>query len=199
MNTICEVSTISYNSHDFLVAQLNKLVEQKILQFWALILHKPEDDEAGKKYHYHVYGLPARRIQTMDLQELLIEPTTYNKDPLGCLPWTKSDFDNWYLYILHDIDYLARKHQTRVYTYKFDEVESSDKNYLYYLVKSIDMIKMNPLHGMYEAMKEGLSYGEFFCRGSIPVQQVDKYEYAWDLIKSPSRTRRNCRKGHENV
>ena len=51
MNTRNPISTISYNSMLFLKAKLDELVNAKVIQFYAFIFHKGEDDEAGKKDH----------------------------------------------------------------------------------------------------------------------------------------------------
>lgn len=197
MKTSKPISTISFNSDEFLKDKLDVLIDNHIIEFYAMIKHKPEDDEAGRKYHYHVYIELANIVQTVSFGDFFIEPIAENPKPLKCLPFEKSNFGHWYLYVLHDPDYLASKNQSRKYQYKHSDIITSDEDMLLFRVKSIDMIKLSPLHGMKEAKQNGLSFKEFFMRGSIPIQQLSSYMIAWDIM-TENKTFRNNKKGHDN-
>ena len=82
----------------FLIETLNRLTRNRILTFWAIIEHKGEDDEGGKKDHFHLYAEPSKSVQTDDIRASFIEPIP-NEKPLACLPFrTTSNFGEWYKY-----------------------------------------------------------------------------------------------------
>ena len=49
MNSRCPISTISYNTEQFLIKELNKMIDERIIDFYAFICHLPEDDLGEKK------------------------------------------------------------------------------------------------------------------------------------------------------
>ena len=196
MNTRSPISTVSFNTEEFLALKLNELVKAKKIAFWAYIVHKPEDDEVANKDHIHVYLEPARQIQTEDLKEFLREfdPTNPSK-PRGCINIRTSKFDDWYLYAIHDKGYLAMKGQSRRYHYTYDDVMASDPDELYMKVRQIDMLKISPYAAMESAIKNGISFEEYFRRGTIPIQQLNLWHSAWTMLESDI-TFRNERKTH---
>lgn len=197
MRTQKPISTISYNSEKWLKNKLKQLVEKKIIAFAAIIKHQPEDDEAGTKEHFHVYIEQSKLIQTVDFALLFHQHTKNNRIPKKCLPFQSSVFDHWYLYGLHDVAYLATKGQSRRYHYKAKDFWSTDKDYMLYKVKSIDMSKVNPNERMKDAIDSGLTFQEFFKRGCVPLQQLSNSMLAWELLKDiPYSTDRNGRNNH---
>lgn len=103
VRTTKPISTISFNTPDYLAVKLSELTQAKILSFWAFIPHLPEDDEGGKKEHIHVYIEPSKMVQTDDIRHELRQPDPNQPNMLlGCLPFKSSNFGNWYLYGLHD-------------------------------------------------------------------------------------------------
>lgn len=198
MRTTKPISTIAYNTEAYLQLTLNSLMKAKIISFWAYIKHKPEDDEAGNKTHFHVYAEPAKMLQTVDLREKFMEYDPLKPDkPLGCLNFRSSKtFGDWYLYGLHDRAYLASKGETRRYHYSASEMVSSDSDDLNYLVQTIDLLSLSRYSEMLDAQAQGVTWAEYFSRGTIPIPQVRNYEYAWNALLS-SHTDRNGRPGHE--
>lgn len=132
MKTTKPLSTISYNSFNWLTGTLDRLLENGIIRFYALIGHKPEEDE--NKAHYHVYVEPAKQVDDNWLQGQFVEPVAGEK-PLKSLPFNKSKFVDWYWYGLHDVAYLASKQQARKYHYSKDDYITSDVDYLDELVR----------------------------------------------------------------
>lgn len=196
MRTTKPISTISFNTRDFLVQKLKELTRVKILSFWAVIEHKPEDDESGKKIHFHVYAEPSKMLQTDDLREELKEFDLEKPDkPRGCLTWNSSKFDSWYLYALHDKRYLASKGQSRKFHYLHDDLITSDDDDLLCKSRSIDLVSLSPYADMEDAIKHGVTFPEYFARGTVPLPQVKLFQAAWDLLRSTI-TDRNGRKGH---
>lgn len=196
MNTRKPISTISFNSQLFLRDKLDDLLQSGILSFWAFVRHDPEDDEAGNKNHIHLFCIPTKQIQTDELGSQFLEyPDEYSK-PLKCILWRTSQFPDWYLYGLHDPDYLASKNQSRKYHYVFEDFCYSDEDTFRYFVRSIDMLDLSPYKAIRDAISSGLSFEEFFQRGSIPLNQIEHYQYAYNMLRS-NLTYRNGRKGHD--
>ena len=196
MRTTKAIATISFNTPEFLELKLKELTAAKKISFWAFIVHQPEDDEGGKKQHIHLFAEPSRMLQTDDLKSELMEydPSSPSK-PRGCISWISSKFDPWYMYILHDRKYLASKGQSRIFTYEPEEIISSDYDDLIARVRSIDMLSLSPYSDMESALKQGITWGEYFARGTVPIAQVSIYEKAWFLLRDTI-TERASRKNH---
>lgn len=103
MATQKPISTISYNTKSFLLEKLNTWYNQHIIQAYQVIFHKGED---GDKDHAHVRIEPNKKLDPMELTELLKEYVKDNDKPLGVRPWRPSKEEDWYLYVVHDKDYL---------------------------------------------------------------------------------------------
>lgn len=196
MRTTKPIATISFNTPDFLKLKLNELLKAGRLSFWAFIVHKPEDDEGGKKVHCHLYVEPSKMLQTDDLKAELKEYDPDHPDtPRGCISFNSSKFDPWYLYALHDKRYLASKGQSRKFHYEHDNIVSSDDDDLIFKARSIDMISLSPYADMEDAQRQGLSFAEYFRRGTVPLPQVVLFERAWNLMLQ-AYTDRADREGH---
>ena len=196
MKTTLPISTISFNSPEFLAIKLDELATAKILSFWSFIVHHPEDDEGGKKEHIHLYVEPAKSIQTVDLTSELIEfDPDHPEKPKKCISWVKSKFAPWYLYALHDKRYLASQGQSRRFHYSHDEILTSDPDDLHSKAKSIDMLSLSPYADMLEAQSLGLSWAEYFSRGTVPIMQIAQFERAWQTLAQTA-TDRNGRSDH---
>lgn len=196
MRTTKPISTVSFNTPDFLKLKLKELKKAGRLSFWAFIVHKPEDDEGGKKEHCHVYVEPSKMLQTDDLQSELNEfDPNHPEKPRGCLTFSSSKFDPWYLYALHDKRYLACKGQSRRFHYQHEDICTSDDDDLIFKARSIDMVSLSPYSDMEDAQKQGVTWAEYFSRGTVPLPQVAQFKIAWDLLIQ-ARTERADREGH---
>lgn len=196
MRTTKPIATISFNTPDFLKLKLNELLKAGRLSFWAFIVHKPEDDEGGKKEHCHVYVEPSKMLQTDELKAELKEYDPEHPDkPRGCISFNSSKFDPWYLYALHDKRYLASKNQSRRFHYVHDDIVTSDEDDLTFKARSIDMVSLSPYADMEDAQKQGFTWAEYFARGTVPLPQVALFERAWNLLLQ-LRTDRADREGH---
>ncbi len=166
------------------------------ISFWTYIVHKPEDDEGGKKEHCHVYIEPSKMLQTDDIKSELKEfDPTSPMTPKGCISFNSSKFDHWYLYALHDKRYLASKGQSRKFHYLHDDIISSDSDDLLFKARSIDLVGLSPYADMEQAQLSGITWAEYFSRGTVPIQQVALFERAWYLLVQ-NRTDRAERKNH---
>lgn len=198
MRTTKPIATISFNTPEYLALKLQELQDAKRISFWAFIVHSPEDDEGGKKSHAHVYVEPSKMLQTDDLRDSLKEFDPLHPDkPLGCLKWVSSKFDDWYMYALHDRRYLAMKGQARRFHYHHDDIVSGDYDDLLCMSRNIDLLALSPYAAMLDAIQQGLTFQEFFRRGTIPILQVRQWESAWYMLLE-SATDRNGRAGHDD-
>lgn len=203
MRTTKPISTISFNTTAYLTLKLEEFRRAGRISFWAVIPHKPEDDEGGKKPHHHVYVEPSKMLQTDDLKNDLREfdPECPDK-PRGCLTFTSSKFDHWYMYALHDPRYLASKGQERKFHYQHDDIASSDEDDLLCKARMIDTLSLSPYADMQDAILHGISWEQYFSRGTIPIPQIRQFQDAWYTltrsIYGGSKTDRNGREGHLN-
>lgn len=196
MRTTKPVSTIAFNTPAYLELKLDELLKAGRVSFWAFIIHKPEDDEGGKKEHCHLYIEPAKMLQTDDIRAELREYDPEHPDkPRGCISFNVSRFDPWYLYALHDSRFLASKGQSRRFHYTHEEIHTSDPDDLLCKARSIDLVGLSPYADMEDAQRQGITWPEYFSRGTIPLPQVALFERAWNLLYQV-KTDRARREGH---
>ena len=197
MKTSKPFSTISYNTADFLTVKLNDLVNRRKLAFWAYVEHLPEEDE--KKAHKHLYIVPNGQINTDEvLLDILVEyDAAHPEKPLGCVGVKSSKFYDWYMYSIHDVDYLSSKGQSRKYHYRREEVACSDTDYLNEEIHQMDMSKLSKVKALNEAIRNNVPFEELLMRGQIPVQQVYAFQKTYGMLQTY--TFRNGRDTHQNV
>lgn len=183
MITRTNVSTISYNTDDFLIFKLNELINNHSIEFWAFINHIPEEDEM--KSHKHLFIIPSGTIDTFDLSDFFKELDVDNPllPPLGTIFWKHSKFADWFLYALHDIGFLASKGEVRKYHYDKSEFLVSDFDYFNELIHSCDFSQYMKHKKLREAVQSDVSFRDLFANGFIPVQQIGQYNLAYNLLK----------------
>lgn len=133
MKTDKPLSTITYLSVPTINNKLKTLRLQGIIGDYAFIVHYGEGNE---KNHIHVYFEPLTKVDTDKLREEWQEPVmgTYilNEDlemkDVGTMRFQKSDFNNWLLYSLHDMDYLLMKRERKEFSYELSDVVSTYDN-----------------------------------------------------------------------
>lgn len=101
------ISTVSYNTEPFLREKLQELLKAHKIQAYQYIKHK---GEGGDKDHIHLRIEPNTRLDPMDLTEMLKEYPSGCDKPLGVRPWRNSKEEDFYLYVVHDKDYLELKY-----------------------------------------------------------------------------------------
>lgn len=201
MITRSNISTISYNTDEFLTFKLNDMINNHCIEFWAFINHIPEEDE--RKSHKHLFIIPSGTVDTFALSDILeeIDFTNPSMPPLGTIFWKHSKFVDWYLYALHDIDYLASKGESRMYHYNKSEFVVSEYDYFNELIHSCDFSQYTRHKKLREAVQSDVSFRDLFANGFIPVQQIGQYSLAYNLLKYGDmyydKTDRNGRSVHE--
>ncbi len=107
MATQKPISTISYNTESFLKETLDRWVNAHIIQSYQYISHKGED---GDKDHLHVRVEPNKKLDPMELTAELTEFVVGESKPRVVRPWRFSKEEDWFLYVVHDPDYLKGKY-----------------------------------------------------------------------------------------
>lgn len=178
MKTSKPISTISYNTKDFLIANLTTLKEINLVSEFAFIRHQPEEDES--KPHYHVYielGNTVEIQKGCQLQYTFNEhDPTHPDKPLSCMPFRKSNFFDWYMYAVHDKAYLISKGQSRKYYYSDNDIFYSDKDFFSDLKQRFDRSSYDKTIRALKAMQDdNMSVSELVLQGLIPVNQVNSF------------------------
>lgn len=181
MRTSKDISTISYNTSDFLKSRLDLLISTNVIDFYMFINHIAEDDE--KKDHIHLYVLPSKLLDTCDLSREFIQDVE-NGLPLKCMPWRFSDFDDMILYMLHDVDYLDSKGYERRFHYTLDDIVSSDDDYVRDRYKELRLEGNNWITKVVNAMDSGMTFEQFVLSGRVPVTQISNYSYVWNIVQT---------------
>ena len=127
---------MGYLSDDYLIAKLDEAISENKISLWCFIRHFGDEDL--KKDHVHVYVIPTGTLDTVSFSSKFVEIDPGNPLPLRMLQWQPSKFDDWWLYILHDPDYLEMKRMKRNYRYSPDLVHCSDMEQLEYMISMID-------------------------------------------------------------
>lgn len=192
MKTSKPISTISYNSPNFLRNKIEEWKKKGLIEFGMWIKHFPDED--NKKVHYHVYLKPAKLIQTMDLEEDSCEipklyddkglPMPVNENagsalmlsdikPLKMIGFRNSKEDDWILYGIHDPTYLAEKGLTRNHHYTFSDIESTCKETLLDMITHlVDNRKGRLEVRLFDLINMGLSWKEIVTTGIVPMKQM---------------------------
>lgn len=200
MRTSKPISTISYNSVEFLEMKLKELYNTGWISDWFFICHKKEEDES--KDHIHLWVKPNRLMDTVDFQKFFHEFDSKNPDkPLKCIDFCYSDCDNALLYFIHDKMYLAMKGQTRQYHYLKEDFHVCDEDcfqesYNHAYRGSDFAVRMQQIESI-KNNQDDLS--SLIDSGLIPLGMAGNL-CAYSNLKvndKLNKTYRNKRKGHE--
>lgn len=186
MKTIKPVSTVSWNTEEFLLKTLNKLVANHTVLFWFYVKHFAESDE--KKEHIHLYIEPDIRIDTNELRsnfEEIPQKDCECKDIIRPLPFTVSKFDTAYLYFTHNKLYLDSHGYSKQF-YNYTDIVTSDEYLLHEKVALIDYYKLEggKANQVKQAVLSGVSFEDMCLSGMIPVQQIKQYQLFYTILVS---------------
>lgn len=184
MRTSKPISTISYNSVDFLTSKLDDLIRQNKLTFYAFVKHFAEADEQHKD-HYHLFMIPNGTINTDEIFNYFIEvdPTMPDK-PIKLQPIRNSKFPDWYLYSTHNKNYLLSKGSKREFHYQQSDFITSDDNCLNEFIHTIDYSKYNRTQAIIDAINDGYTWETFVLSGQVPIALFAGYKYTWETVES---------------
>lgn len=192
------ISSISYNTPEFLKGKLYDLVRQGVLEYAYWIFHKPESDE--KKSHAHFVVKPNRRLDTSALRNLFIEPVACEELPRGVHPFRPtSRISDWILYNAHDVNYLIRKGETRKIHYGQKDFLSTDRDMFDEDWRDCHRANDSKIPILKDLADKGVPWVQVVSMGFLPVNQLFQYKdifftFAQNKIDE---TNRNGREGHE--
>lgn len=136
------------------------------IEFWSFIQHYP-DEESGKM-HIHLYMDPARPVETTTLNEKFIQFIPGEDLPRRNMNFRTSNFDNWYLYCLHDEVFLSMKGLSRTNRYLRDEFHSSSFDEFDRYVANINFAALYNRERIIEAAKDQMPLYQALEKGIIP-------------------------------
>lgn len=186
MQTCKPISTISYNTVEFLTSVLNELLRTHIIDYYMFIEHIGEIDLFGEKEkdHIHLFLIPNHRINTAELDSYFIQPLSGNK-PLKCISWNTSKSDDWILYNLHDKNYLLSKFETRQIEYKYDNIIASDQEDLRRRYRmAYQSSGYAKACNLYNYVRSGGTLTDLMKIGAIPVNQIEHYDAFFKFAKT---------------
>lgn len=173
MRTTKPLSSVSYNSREYLESVFNDLLKRKVISFWAYIWHKAEAYE--KKDHIHMYMVPDELVDTHQLSPLFDEL----KDD-GSIDAIKdlrtSNWGDWFYYGIHDPAYLACKYSNdmpKKYYYRKEDVIVSDPDIAVMYHERVDLtVLLSPSLGVIrDHALAGVTIQEFLR--AFPVKKSD--------------------------
>lgn len=176
------ISTISYNTDDFLIDKLNKLINSKKIAYYIFIHHFAEKDET--KNHIHLLIEPYGKIDLPEFVDEFKEIDTDNPGLfLGVMPFRiTQDFGDWFLYVLHDSDYLISKGLEKEFCYNQSDMITNNYDYLNELVHRINFRKFKKESEIIKALQNGSSKYDLIKSGLCSMREFYQYERSIDVI-----------------
>lgn len=188
MKTRRAISTISFNSPEWLRAVLERLVEAGVIEYAHWVPHAPEADE--KKAHAHVYLQPGHALDTTALRHEFEEPEPGESVPRGTLPFCPAKFQDWYLYGIHDPSYLESKGLTRQHIYTSENVQSTCPDLLNEQASTIDQLKFKTAFHLRRMASQFSTWDDVLLSGVVPIPQYTYWHsYYQALLCKRSETR----------
>lgn len=195
MRTSKPISTISYNTQEFLLHQLDDMIKNHIISDYMYINHFAEEDE--RKDHIHLWMKPNKLLDTMDVQSYLMEIDPNNPTkPLKCNDFRLSKVDDWILYSLHYEPYLAMKGESRKYHYSKDDIiyydEDTFEDLYNHAFKGSDFAKDDQVRKVLR--DPNINKADLIDSGLLPLRMA----CAVNAYLHMGHTYRNGRQGHED-
>lgn len=179
--TALPMSTISYNSQDFLLMKLDELHQAGKLDDFRAIKHFGED---GDKDHFHVIVFPSKRLDFTAVSSEFKEADMSKPGKLlGVMPWRRSEPDHWLMYALHDEDYL-RAHQkndeaSHKIRYQLSDIFTPFPELLERDYRKALPLKNTDSQLILQCLEKGMSATEIMYSYDISPMKVNAVVSAW--------------------
>lgn len=183
MKTEKPLTSISYNTPEFLKAQCDKLVKSGTIDFYAFIKHKGEADPfdgVRDKDHIHILVRPLKAVQTATFTTHFIEiDKTDTAAPLGCVRFDKcKNPGTWVLYSLHYSPYLdSIGEKKEFYNYDFHDFVTNNEQELRRYRKSVPIEYKPKLNTVMTLLNQGCSRSEILNKvnpSAVQYSAIDK-------------------------
>lgn len=187
MKTSKPISTISYNTENFLKTKIEYWKSLGIIEFGMWIKHEAEQDE--KKAHYHVFLKPAKLIQTMDLELDSCELDPLNPEkPLKMVSFRVSKESDWLLYSLHDTNYLQEKGLEREFSYDLSDIQSTCDDTLADIISHLaDERKGRIEYRIIDCINKGMTWQQIISSGLVPLRYMAGARIMYEAITEQSK------------
>ncbi len=186
MVTTYPIGFISYNSHDYLKYVLEKLIADGVFSRCACWFH--ESLEEDKKDHFHCWCEPSVKLDTETLQSKFVETLEDGSQvSIAIKPKCKSDWNNAYLYGIHDSDYLDYKNIVR------EQVNIITDRHIYLGDFKADFVQaeyfrfntcLAPYARIRELVERGYSLEDCYLKLRIPFAQLYTVKQAYVFISN---------------
>lgn len=188
MKTSKPISTISYNSEEFLRAKLDYLTKSGNISFWYYIKHNGEYDTETNlqdKDHIHLYVESGDRVDTIKLGEMFVEYPNgdLNALPFKCMPFRVSKVYDALLYNIHHPQYLLMKFEKKEFSYTLDDIVTNDRDYLNQLYSEALHSDLFKRDRMMKLMDNGVSMAEMCFHGLINPSQAYQLAFYEQMFK----------------
>lgn len=179
MRVTKSISSISYNTEQFLKLTLNNLLHLGYISYYEFIRHNGDTDT--KKPHFHLYCVPSKCLDLGAFKNFFNEPDPTRDDdlPLICEPFrVTNSYGDWYWYCLHDKDYLKAKMLQRNCHYTDADIVSSCPDFHITLVNENPLINFANLSDIgireyvFECVSTGASLQYLLSSAKIPLGKV---------------------------
>ena len=170
------LSTISFNTENFLSSTLKTLVQGGKIQSWMYVKHLAEEDT--KKDHIHLILIPCSVVNPVLIRKSFIEPSFSSLGDLGCLPFCPSKISDWLLYALHYQPYLFSKGLVREHHYNISTVCSNESvDYVHQCFsEAVESLNTSRVQNFIDMAMKGSSFGDLLASGLVPPNHVVFYE-----------------------
>ena len=177
------LSTISYNSDEFLKQRLEQLKAKDMISHYMYIHHKGETDpldpdEIPEKDHIHLIVFPLKSLDMIALRKKFEEVDPTNDKPLGVRPWhiTKENrVVDWELYAIHDPVYLRGKGLKRNFHYKHNDIITDDVDFLGRLIRDIKG-RVSDLELLLDYVEQGAEWYDVAKELFVPMRELKKFK-----------------------
>lgn len=185
------LSTISYNTDEFLKLRLERLKAKDMISHYMYIHHKgetdPDDpDEIPEKDHIHLIVFPLKSLDMIALRKKFEEPDPTNDKPLGVRPFhiTKENrVVDWELYAIHDPRYLRGKGLKRDYHYSHKDIITDDVDFLGRLIRDIKG-RISDLELLLDYVEQGATWDEVARDLFITIRELKRFKETYIDIQN---------------
>ncbi|MBD5585739.1 MAG: hypothetical protein HDQ88_11705 [Clostridia bacterium] len=184
MVTSSSFGFISYNSHDYLKHVLELFVSDGIFSRCACWFHESLGTE---KNHFHCWVEPARQLDTSKIGDRFVELTEEgDKQSIAIRPKCKSDWNNAYLYGIHDNSYLKYKGLRR----ELVNIKSDNHIYIGDFKEDIQQAEyfkfktcLSPYERIMHLVVSGATLQDVYIELRTPFAQLRSVAYAYKNIR----------------
>lgn len=181
MKTNLPISSISYCDKEYLKNILDGLILQEDIKFYAFIFHFAEKVEL--KNHIHLYIEPCHRVDTEEIKNILVQ-----NEFQGTISFKKSHFDDWFLYSVHNKEYLEDKGLLKNHFYSIENFVSNDSVEFLSRVENIDLDELLTTKYKYSRLVKfyffnNKTFGDFIAHEYVPLNLLGYCEKLYSYLE----------------